>query len=112
MNWANEHNILLLREILLYEPWSQRAGSVERGTIWKNITESLNQLSEPYFKVTGRSVRDHYKLLEKKYKKKIADEKKATGIDVPEESELDIALRNASEQFEDSNIRHKQEKNR
>ena len=110
MNWTNLHDIQLLREILLYQPWSQRSGSVERGQIWKNIAESLNGLSDPRFKVTDRSVRDHNKLLEKKHKKKISDEKKATGIDVPEESELEQALRNASEMFYDGDLKIETEK--
>ena len=110
MNWTNRHDTLLLREILLYEPWSQRAGSVERGQIWKNIADSLNALSDPQFRVTDRSVRDHYKLLDKKYKKKINDENKATGIDVPEESELEQALRNAAEMFHDGDLKIETEK--
>ena len=35
MKWSNQHDIMLLREMLLFEPWSYRYGSVERGQICK-----------------------------------------------------------------------------
>ena len=53
------HNVALVREILLFEPWLHRHGTPEHGQIWKRIAESLNQIMEPCFKVDDRSVRDH-----------------------------------------------------
>ena len=41
---------------------------------------SLNELDDPKFRVTQKSVRDHYNLLEKQQKKRMRDEKKASGI--------------------------------
>ena len=40
------------REVLLFEPFQQRHGSVERGKAWENIAESLNGLPNPIFRVT------------------------------------------------------------
>ena len=42
--------------------WIYRHGSIERGNTWKRITESLNALEHPIFKVDNRAVRDRYKL--------------------------------------------------
>ena len=90
--WTESYNVALVREVLLFEPWLRRHGMPERGQIWKHIAESLNQIQEPCFKVDDRSVRDHYKLLEKRFNKKTSKEEKATGIVPPEESELDQGI--------------------
>ena len=66
MHWSDEHNIMLVRECLLYEPWKYKQGSVERGQIWKRISEALNVLEHPMFKVSDRSIRNRLNLLIKK----------------------------------------------
>ena len=71
MQWSEKHDTLLMREILLFEPWEQRYGSPERGLVWKQIADSLTSYEEAKFKILdSRSVRDRYKALVKKYKKK------------------------------------------
>ena len=55
-------------------------------------------------------MRDHYKLLEKKFNKKISNEEKATGIAPPEESELDQGIRSIIEQFHDFDSKRMEEK--
>ena len=99
---------MLVRELLLFEPWKYH-GSVERGHTWKRISESLNALEHPIFKVDDRAVRDRYKLLEKKFKKKESDEYKASGISPDVETEVELGIRDIIEQFNDSNIRTKAE---
>ena len=89
MQWNESHNNALVKEILLFEPWLHRHGTPERGQIWKRIAESLNQIQEPCIKVDDRSVKGHYKLLEKSFNEKTSDEEKATGIAPPEQSKLD-----------------------
>ena len=64
MKWTDSHDTMLLREILLFEPWKYRHGSVERGNVWESIAEPLNQIKSPSFKVNQRSVRERYQLLE------------------------------------------------
>ena len=110
MTWTDEHNVMLLREILLFEPWIQKHGSTERGQVWKRIAESLNQLERPLFRVDDRACRDHYKLLEKKFVRRINEEEKASGIAPEEETELDNAIRNAWEQFKEFDKKHNDEK--
>ena len=56
-----------MKEILLYEPWTYKHGSTERGKTWENICDSLNSLPDLYFKVTQRSIRDRFKLLTDKF---------------------------------------------
>ena len=105
MRWTEEHDILLLREILLYEPYNQRKGSVERGKVWDLLAESLNKINNPLFRVTGRSIRDHLKTLIDNFKRKEREEEKASGIN-PDETELDIALRDIIDRFNEAETEH------
>lgn len=105
MTWTEQHDILLLREILNQQPWKHRHGSVERGQCWEMIAAVLNSLEEPKFKVSSRSVRDRYTLLSKKFKAKRAAEDKASGIS-PEPSEKDEALLDLIERFSEADEEH------
>ena len=102
MHWLNEHDLILVQEVLLFEPWRYRQGSVERGNVWKSISESLNAMEQPLFKVNERSTRDRLNLLMKKFKRTDDEEKLASVIEVEEEGELDKALRDIVELFDDS----------
>lgn len=110
MCWTVRHDEILIREVLLFEPWNQKKGSPERGMIWKRIAESLNSMKEPTFKVDDRSMRDHFKLLEKKYLRKTASEEKASGIAPEGDSEMENGIRDAIEQFRESDILYAKEK--
>ena len=68
MHWLNEHDLILVQEVLLFEPWRYRQGSVERGNFWKSISESLNATEQPLFKVNEHSTRDRLNLLMKNSK--------------------------------------------
>ena len=57
-------------------------------------------------------MRDHYKLLEKKFNKKTSKEEKAAGIAPPEESELDQGIRSIIEQFHDFDSKRMEEKHK
>ena len=69
IHWLNEHDLILVQEVLLFEPWRHRQGSVERGNVWKSISESLNAMEQLLFKVNERSTRDRLNLLMKKFKR-------------------------------------------
>lgn len=69
--------------------------------MWNEIASNLNGLVELKFKVTKRSVRDRLTLLQEKYKAKMRQEERASGIDC-EETELDIALEEILEKREGS----------
>lgn len=104
MCWTTVHDDLFIREILMFEPWNFKKGSPERGNCWKSIAESLNQITDPSFRVDDRSVRDRFKLLEKKYIKKRNEMDRATGIAPEEESEMEKGLREIIELFKESDL--------
>lgn len=91
MEWTMKHDILLCREILVCEPYNHRKGSNERGKTWTQISDTLNSLKEIRFKVSQRGVRERFERQQKRFKDKMRDEERATGIS-PEESELDTLL--------------------
>ncbi|CAH3118513.1 unnamed protein product [Porites lobata] len=89
MEWTEQKDVMLAREILLCEPFKYRAGSKERGSVWSQIATNLN--THPGFTVSQRAVRDP-----KKRKREIEN---GTGIS-PEDSELDLALEEIIEKWE------------
>ena len=109
MCWTAQHDLLLLRETILINPFQSRKGSPERGQHWKAIADNLNSIPDPKFSVDQRSVRDHLALLEKKFKKKMTDQiKKGTGSS-PEPSESDIAMEQIIEMQEASQLAYENE---
>ena len=90
--WTEEHDILMLREALTSEPYNFKPKSSEGGQVWESIAAHLNSLKSPEFRVTSRAVRDRYALLISRHKLKQREEEKASGIDVPEPTELDTLL--------------------
>ena len=60
MKWTEEHELLMLRELMLLQPWLHKKGTSERGDDWEKLAVSLNAIPYPQFRVTQRSVRDHY----------------------------------------------------
>lgn len=100
MKWTGEHDLMLGREILLFELRKYKAGSRERGQCLDRIAESLNQLKRPFFSVTQKSVRDRLKILERDYKKKERFEKNASGISA-EKTEMDEIMESYLEQRDD-----------
>jgi hypothetical protein len=98
MIWTQEHNEMLIREMYLLEPWKYKKGSPQRGGVWEQISTLLNDLDEPSFHVTQKSLRDHYNLLEKQQKKRLREEAKASGIS-PDHSEFEDAMEDIIELF-------------
>ena len=82
----------MLREAVTSEPYNFKPKSSERGKVWESIAAYLNSLKTPEFRVTARAVRDRYALLISRHKLKQREEEKASGIDVPEPTELDTLL--------------------
>lgn len=91
MQWKPEHDVIFLREVLASDLYSTRKGSTERGKIWSQIAERLNEASSCKFNVGQKSLRDHLKLLMQKYKQKMKMEERASGIDT-EMTETDVML--------------------
>ena len=99
MQWKPEHDVIFLREVLASDLYSTRKGSTERGKIWSQIAERLNEASSCKFSVGQKSLRDHLKLLMQKYKQKMRMEERASGIDT-EMTEVDVMLEEICEKEE------------
>ena len=84
--------MLLAREMLTVEPYKCKNRSRESGQAWDLIAANLNSVHAPRFRVSQKSVRDRARILLKNFKLKIREEEKASGIEVEELSELDLAL--------------------
>ena len=91
MEWTNAHDILLVREIMVLEPYQHKPGSRESGGAWEKIAENLRKIDSPRFLVTQRSVRDRFKLLISRFKVSQRKELAASGIN-PKPSELESGL--------------------
>ena len=68
MEWTDDHDILLLREMIATELFQFKKGSPDRGKIWESIQERLNKLDNPKFMIKEkRGVRDRWNLLQAKF---------------------------------------------
>ncbi|XP_066919409.1 ribonuclease Y-like [Clytia hemisphaerica] len=104
MNWTPRHDEILVQEILLFEPWTQKKGSPERGSTWSAIADNLNQIDNPFFSVNQRSVRDHYNVLEGNFKRKRNAQEKASGTAYPEDTVFDNGMNDIIQQFHDYDV--------
>lgn len=91
MEWTENHDVVLCREILLTDPFQSKQRTVQRGQLWQSIADHLNDAVELKFKVSKRGVRERYSLLAEKFKKNTRNEERASGIDT-EMTELDILV--------------------
>ena len=95
---------LLVREILVIEPYRFTPKSKERGQAWTEVARNVTKALETDYVVFQRSARDRFNLLREKHKAKQRNELKATGIS-PEINELDKALDDLLERVA-SNVSH------
>ena len=98
MEWTSGHDVKLVREILITEPYQHKPGSRESGKAWETIAENLRKSDKRRFTVTQRSVRDRFKLLQNRFKISERKELAASGIS-PEPTELDAALEEIMERM-------------
>ena len=87
--------------ILPFQPWQHKKGTVERGEAWGNLACHLGRLIDPVFRVTQRSVRDRYLLLERRFRKKVSEDEKASGTS-PEPSEEDVMMEEIVSLFDEA----------
>ena len=100
MEWSDEHDVLLCREILTSEAFKAKRRTPQRGQLWKSVADHLNSIPEPKFKVSKRAVRERFTLLSEKFKKKMKAKEKASGIDT-EMTELEVLLEEIVEKEEE-----------
>jgi len=80
MDWKKEHDVFLYREILICQPHKFKERPVERGKTWEEISKYLNTCEAAKFRVNKRSVRERFKLIKEKFKRKIPQEKLCRGL--------------------------------
>ena len=62
MEWT-DHDVLMLREMVVSDVFSFQKGSVSRGDAWDSIAEKLNQIDSPQFRIKDkRGVRERWKV--------------------------------------------------
>ena len=76
---CKKHHDLLLKEVVLEEPFKHNNGSKEKGASWSKIADVLTQHG---MKVTQRSVRERFDKLYSDFNEREREEKQAGGIDV------------------------------
>ena len=88
------------------QPIPSKEENNTRSKMWETVAEHLSLIDQPKFKVAVHSVRDRYLLISRKYRKRMEEEKRASGI-APEQSELDVLLEELIE-LEDSSEEQRQ----
>ena len=83
VEWTDDHDLLLMREMVLSDLFLFEKGSPNGGIVWDSIVENVNRIENPVFRLKDkRSVRDRRTLLKTKYKKKTKGEETANGVDM------------------------------
>lgn len=108
MKWSEMHDVYLCREILFIKPYQFKSGSTHSGNAWTSIANDLCAVEEISFTVNQKSVRDRYRLLLDKHKKKMRAQESESGS-TTDETELDKLLENILEETEEALSSHDKE---
>ena len=49
MEWSEDQNLTLVREVLIREPYRFKERTTERGKVWQQIADNLNSDHTPKF---------------------------------------------------------------
>ena len=118
MEWTDEHDVLMLREMVVCDVFSFKKGSVSRGDAWDSIAEKLNEIDAPQFRIKDkRGVRERWVLLRRKFKSKIREEEVASGVVVEEMTEKEVLIKELIEREDtmkpdDLSVQHKNDKDK
>ena len=96
-----------MREVAALGVLSHKSGSKERGQLWQQVAENLNQNDDFY--VTNRAVRDRLSTIMKKYRVLINKDKKLSGEGGEEVTEYDVLIEELIELSDDTDA-HCEEK--
>ncbi|XP_044178592.1 nucleoporin GLE1-like [Acropora millepora] len=93
MEWAQDHDLVLCRELLVINPFQAKYKTTARAKLWDQAVEDLAKTTRPAFKksLDKRAVQERYRLLTEKFKKRMAKERIESGIN-PTMSELDVLV--------------------
>ena len=95
------HDLYLCREVLFIKPYQFKPGSACSGNAWTSIANDLCAVEELCFTVNQKSVRDRYRLLIDRHKKKMRAQESESGS-TTDETELDQLLQNILEETEEA----------
>lgn len=89
--WSDEMDEVLLKEVILYEPYQFKCRTKESGNAWKAISESLSRFHPVFINIDSRACREWFTLLKTRRENELKLEEKASGIS-PDETEKNRAL--------------------
>lgn len=104
MQWTEEKDMEMLRQMAASGIFTHKCGSRERGQVWQNIAAILN-LMEGYA-VNPRSVRDRFTNLMRKYKAKNNKEIRGSGLGGDPPTEFDTLLEDLIELSDECDLKH------
>ena len=107
MQWNEEKDILLMRDMAAVGIFQHKSGSQERGQVWQEIASALNNY--PDLIVNLRSIRDHFTTIMRRQKAKTRIEVGATGLGGDEPNEYKIILEDLIEMSDECDLRGEQE---
>ena len=76
MVWSKQKDLALLKEVAAEGVLIHKQRSSERGMQWQKVADNTSVMGQD---ITMRAVRDHYKMISKKYRARMAREERATG---------------------------------
>ena len=101
MTWDPYKDELMLREVLLLEPYKFKVRTKLRGAAWSKIAENLNKLDPQKFKVDQRSVRERFDVLKSQCTSELRKQETESGGN-PEESEVMNAMESILENMKEA----------
>ena len=109
MQWDEDKDVLIMREVLGASILTHKAGSKDSGQGWQKVAETLGTIER--FQVTGRGVRDRILTLQRKQKAKLNKDGKATGLGGEESLEFELLIEEIINISEDTEAKSLQETN-
>ena len=88
MKWSLKHDTIFGRELLSWELWKYRSDTREQRNCFEEKSKILNNIKEPQFCVSQKSLRDRLKILERDCKARKREAERGSGIS-PEYREID-----------------------
>ena len=109
MYWTSEHEVMLLREILLVDLFCKKEGSRERGMCLEQIAANLNKCETLWFEVDQRALRDKLKKLLQLFVWKKNQEEKGSGLEIEPLTETDELLQDIYDRKNKAELIHTSE---
>jgi hypothetical protein len=90
MVWSKQKDLALLKEVTAEGVFIHKQRSREQGMQGQKVADNMSVMGQDI--ITSRAVRDHYKMISKKYRARMAREERATGEGGAELTEDEMLL--------------------